>query len=84
MLCERNIEFGIEIYVCFVGYEKAFDRVNWMKLMEFLKLIGLDYRDRRLISNLYLQQEAVIGVRGSESEPAQVGRGVRQGCLLSP
>ena len=32
-LVERRIEFNKDLYVCFVDYEKAFDRVEWKKLM---------------------------------------------------
>ena len=70
--------------MCFVDFEKAFDRVNWRKLLEVLKDIGVDWKDRRLISELYMQQEAVIRVGGELSRSAIIGRGVRQGCLLSP
>jgi len=32
--------------VCYVDYEKAFDRVDWPKLMTILQNIGVDWRDR--------------------------------------
>src|SRR6218665_130546 len=60
MLCERSLEHDNELFICFVNFEKAFDRVKWTKLWHILKTIGIDWRDRRLISNLYLQQEAII------------------------
>jgi hypothetical protein len=84
MLCERSLEHGNDVYICFVDFEKAFDRINWVTLMEALREIGVDWRDRRLIQELYLQQEVVMRVADGESEPGIVGRGVRQGCLLSP
>ena len=40
LLGERSIEFKKYVFVCFVDFEKAFDRVNWTKLMEILKQIG--------------------------------------------
>ena len=83
-LCERNIEFNNEIYICFVDFEKAFDRVNWRLLMDTLKKIGVDWRDRRMIRQLYLNQSAMIRIQGINSKPATIGQGVRQGCLLSP
>jgi hypothetical protein len=52
VLAERSIEHGNDVYVCFVDFEKAFDRVNWIKMMEILKDIQIDWRDRRLISDL--------------------------------
>ena len=84
MLCERSLEHGNDIYVCYVDFEKAFDRVNWIKMMEILKNIKVDWRDRRMIMRLYLEQEAVIRIADGESEPGIIGRGVRQGCPLSP
>ena len=41
-LFEKSIEFNQDLYMCFIGYEKAFDRVNWRKLMEILHDIGVD------------------------------------------
>src|SRR5580698_10282718 len=84
MPCERSIEHNNDVYICFVDFEKAFDRVNWVKMMDALKSIGVDWRDRRLIRELYIGQEAVIRVANGESMPATIGRGVRQGCPLSP
>jgi hypothetical protein len=49
-----------------------------------LKLLGVDWRDRRLINDLYMRQQAVVRVAGGDSEPGVIGRGVRQGCPLSP
>ena len=83
MLCERSLEYGNGVYICFVDFEKAFDRVNWVKMLKILKNIGVDWRDRRLIKTLYMNQEAVVKVNGDLSEPGEIGRGVRQGCLLS-
>ena len=73
-----------EVSVCFIDFEKAFDRVNWVKMMQILKQIGVDWRDRRLIRDLYMNQEAFVRVNGELTEPGIIGRGVRQGCLMSP
>ena len=83
-LSERSIEFNQDLYVCFIDYEKAFDRVNWRKLMEILQNIGVDWRDRRLIATLYMSQTAAVRLNYELTEPSEVGRGVRQGCLISP
>src|SRR6218665_1018993 len=82
--CERSLEHDNELFICFVDFEKAFDRVKWTKLRHILKTMGIDWRNRRLISNLYLQQEAIIRVGNGYSKSAYIGRGLRQGCPLSP
>jgi hypothetical protein len=73
LLCERRLEFDEELFVCFVDFEKAFDRVKWTKLFEILKKIGIDWRDRRLIMNLYIQQAAVVRIENGDSEPGTSG-----------
>ena len=72
------------MYICFVDFGKAFDRVNWIKMLGTLKKIGVDWRDRRMIAELYMNQEAVIRVGNDETDSGIIGRGVRQGCPLSP
>src|ERR1043165_7607201 len=52
--------------------------------MRILRRIGVDWRERRLIGNLYMGQRVKIRIDGEFSEPATIGRGVRQGCPLSP
>ena len=83
-LYERSLEHDNKVYVCFVDYEKAFDRVNWVKLMAVLQSIGIDWRDRKLIKNLYWKQTAYVRIGDMLSERCEIGRGVRQGCSLSP
>ena len=84
MLFERSLKHGNDVYVCFVDFEKAFDRVNWVKMFEILKDLHVDWKDRRLLKDLYMNQEAVIRVADGESKPGIIGRGVRQGCTISP
>ena len=51
--------------------------------MQVLKLIGVDWKDRRLIAALYVGQKASVTVNREDSEPSLIGRDVRQGCLIS-
>src|SRR6476619_8369155 len=84
MIGERSLEFGNNVYICFVHFEKAFDRVNWKKMMKVLQSIDVDWRNRRMISELYTNQEAVVRIAGGESDSSIIGRGVRQECPLYP
>src|SRR6476661_1948384 len=83
MKCERSLEFGNNVYICFVDFKKAFDRVNWEKMMKVLQSIDVDWRDRRMISELYMNQESIVRIAGGESDSGII-RGVRKGCLQSP
>ena len=48
VMCERSLENNNKIYVCCVDFEKAFDRINWVKLMAILADIVVDWRERNL------------------------------------
>ena len=84
ILRERSIEVDKELNVCFIDYEKAFNRVDWNKMKSILKQIDIDWRDRRLIANLYLDQTVTVQTEVGDTEPCKIGRGSRQGCILSP
>jgi len=71
-------------YVCYVDYEEAFDRVDWTKLMTILKNIGLDWRDRILIWNLYSKQVACVRIGAGLSNACTISRVITEGCSLSP
>jgi len=87
ILYKSNLEYNNRVYVCYVDYEKAFDRVDWIKLMMILQNIGVDWRDRKLIWNLFNKQVAYVRIGNGLSTAitaCTIGRGVRQGCSLSP
>ena len=81
---ERYLERQKDVYICFIDYEKAFDRVNHDKLIEKLKLAGLDGKDIRIITRLYWEQVAVVQTEKGNLEGIKIRRGTRQGCVLSP
>jgi len=56
----------------------------WQKLEKIDRDIGVDWRDRRLIATLYMSQTVAVRLNYELTEPSEVGRGVRQGCLISP
>jgi len=82
--CERYMERKKGVWICFVDLEKAFDRVSWTRLMSILKDKGIDWKERRLIKNLYEQQRVIVRVNGKSSDEIKIERGVRQGCCISP
>ena len=48
-LCERSLDYGNKVYICFVDFEKAFDRVDWVKMFEILKNLHVDWKDSTLL-----------------------------------
>ena len=72
------------LYICFVDYEKAFDRVRHEEMLKLLRDLNIDGKDLRLIQNLYWKQKAAVRVAEELSEWQEIRRGVRQGCVLSP
>ena len=69
-----------DLYVCFIDYKKAFDRVKHKNLMVMLNDIKIDSKDLRVIQDLYWRQQAAIKI----DKDVEIKRGVRQGCVLSP
>jgi len=78
------LEIDEDLCICFIDWKKAFDRVNWTKLMQILKRNGIDWRERRLISKLYMDQRVRVRLDRGETRSVQIGRRVRQGYCLSP
>ena len=73
-----------KVYICFVDFKKAFDRVDWVKMFEILKNLHVDWKDKSLLQDLYMRQEVVIRIANEESDPGSIRGGVRQGCPISP
>jgi hypothetical protein len=48
------------VCLCFIDGQKAFDRVNWTKLMQILKVTDIDWRERNFISKLYMDQSTKL------------------------
>src|SRR5207244_2897663 len=59
-ICERSIEVNKDLYLCFIDFTKAFDRVRHTKLLNMLQDLDLDGKDIRLVRNLYWDQSAAI------------------------
>ena len=83
-ICERTIEVNKNLYLCFIDFTKAFDKVRHNKLLNMLQDLDLDGKDIRLVRNLYWDQSAAIRYQNELGNFASIKRGVRQGCVLSP
>ena len=70
--------------MCFIDYEKAFDKVRQPELVKILRNLNLDGKDIRLITNLYWDQLAAVNIDNNLTSWIKIKRGVRQGCVLSP
>ena len=77
-------EFQKNIYFCFIDYVKAFDCVDHNKLWKILKEMGIPDHLTCLLGNLYAGQEATVRTGHGTTDWFQIGKGVRQGCILSP
>ena len=77
-------EFQKNIYFCFIDYAKAFDCVDHNKLWKILKEIGISDHLTCLLRNLYAGQEATVRTGHGTTDWFQIGKGVCQGCILSP
>src|SRR5574342_395192 len=83
-IIEKTREFQKNIYFCFTHYAKAFDCVDHNKLWEILKEMGIPDHLTCLLRNLYAGQEATVRTRHGTTDWFQTGKGVCQGCILSP
>ena len=83
-IIEEAREFQKNIYFCFVDYAKAFDCVDHNKLWKILKEMGIPDHLICLLRNLYASQEATVRTGHGTTDWFQIGKGVRQGCILSP
>ena len=83
-IIENAIQVQKNVYLCFVDYEKAFDKVRHNELMNILKQIGVDGKDLRLIKNIYEMQRVALQLGGELTDWIDIKRGVRQGCVMSP
>ena len=71
-------------YFCFIDYAKAFDYVDHNKLWKILQEIGIPDYLTCLLRNMYAGQEATVRTGHGTTDWFQNGKGVCQGCILSP
>ena len=72
------------IYFCFTDYANAFDCVDHNKLWKILNEMGIPDHLTCLLRNLYTGQVATVRTGHGTTDRFQIGKAVRQGCILSP
>ena len=78
-IIEKAREFQKNIYFCFIDYAKAFDCVDHNKMWKIPQQMGIPDHLR----NLYAGQEATVRTGHGTTDWFQIGKGIRQGCILS-
>ena len=81
---EKVREFQKNIYFCFTNYTKAFDYVDHDKLRKILQELEILDHSTCLLRNLSAGKEATVRTGHGTTDWFQIGKGVRQGCILSP
>ena len=72
LICERHLEVQKDVYICFLEYEKAFDRVRHEPLIQCLREIGVDGKDIKIIRNLYWDQTASVRIMSELSDDIRI------------
>ena len=83
-MIEKAREFQKNIFFCYIDYSKAFHCVDCNKLGKILKEMGIPDHLTCLLRNLHAGQEATVRTGRGKMDWFQIGKGVRQGCILSP
>ena len=83
-IIEKAKEFQKNIYFYFIDYTNAFDSADHNILWEILKKMGIPDRLTCFLRNLYAGQDAIVRTGHRTRDWFQIGKGVRQGCILLP
>ena len=79
---EKARGFQKNIYFCFIDYAKVFDYVDHNKLWNILQEMGIPDHLTCLLRDLYVGQEATVRTGHGTTDWFQIGKGVRQGCII--
>ena len=83
-IIEKARKYQKNLYFCFIDYAKAFDCVDHNKLWTILREMGIPGHLTCLLRNLYASEEETVRTGHGTTDCFQIGKGVRQGCILSP
>ena len=83
-IIKKARKFQKNIYFCLIDYAKGFDCMDHNKLWKILKEMEIPDHLTCLLRNLYAVQETTIRTEQGTTKWFQIGKGVHQGCILSP
>jgi len=86
-IMEKSHEYNLDVYMCFIDYTKAFDNVNHSLMWTTLREMGIPEHLTSLykvLHSLYKDQVATVRTEHGETDTFTIGKGIRQGCILSP
>ena len=83
-IIQKAREFQKNSYFWFIDYTKAFDCVDYNKLWKIFQEMGISDHLTCLLRNVYASQEAIVRTGHRTTDWFQIGKGVRQGYILSP
>lgn len=81
-LIERNVEVQKDLFMCFIDYTKAFDKVKHDGIDENVRGINIDGKEQMIIKRMFSNQETAVGVENVIDKYQPVKQGVRQSCVL--
>jgi len=76
---EQTVDVNVESCACFIDWQKEFERVNGVKLMQILKETGFDLHVVKLISRLYIDQNVRMGLDQWETRCVNIGKELDKG-----
>ena len=83
-IIENAREFQKNINFCLTNNAKAFDCVHHNKLWKILQEMGIPNHLTCLLRSLYAGEEATVRTGHGTKDVFKIGKGVHQGCILSP
>ena len=84
MFSHKVLSYSLQALEWQHDYAKAFDGVDHNKLWKILQEMGIPDHLTCLLRNLYAGQEPIVRTGHETTDRFQIGKGVRQGWILSP
>ena len=72
------------LFLCFVDFRKAFDRIPRQKLFEKLRKEGIKGRFLEIVMSMYSKDKSAVKIINKMTEAFPCYTRVKQGCMSSP